>query len=284
MFRPLAGAGAVALASAGIVAPQPATALAQAPGPAQVLGPVVVPVQPAAYTAGPAPAPVTPAPAPAAAPIQRRLVVFGDSVANRQSCHCESFVTRYAQLVRDKATVHVDNLAGDGQTTTSVLRVLARPAARELVREADTVVFVAGANDYHRAFDAVGRGRSSAGAYRFVARRVQDNLVRAIRTVTRINPKAKVLSFDYWNAFKDGDVARSTYTPRQRQAALAATESANSAIRQAAAQTASSFVSSKQAFAAAGSLTPLLAADGDHPSRAGNDLLAHTLADAIWVK
>jgi lysophospholipase L1-like esterase len=93
-----------------------------------------------------------------------------------------------------------------------------------------------------------------------------------------------VITFGYWNAFKDGAVARTTYTPQQRRAAEEATVAANDAIRRAADATDSSYLSSRQAFAAAGRITPLLASDGDHPSAAGNDVLAHTLADAIWVK
>jgi lysophospholipase L1-like esterase len=162
-----------------------------------------------------------------------------------------------------------------------VLHVLAQPHTRQLVAKADTVVFVAGANDYRQAFAEVGDSRSDVAAYRIVAQRVQANLVTAIGKVTRINPLARVITFDYWNAFKDGAVAQAAYTPQQRAAAAAATASANNAIHRAAEATSSGYVSSRKAFAAAGGLTPLLAADGDHPSQAGNDVLAHALAEAM---
>jgi lysophospholipase L1-like esterase len=287
-MRPWAGVGVFALASSGVLAPLPQTmtttsAAVAAPKPVVAGGPAgsnaaragILPRQPHAWAGSGTRA---------TRPVHSRLIVFGDSVANRPECGCQSFVSRYAQLVRDRATVRVDNLAGDGQTTTSVLHVLAQPHAKRLVAKADTVVFVAGANDYRNAFAEVGEGRSDVAAYRAVARRVQANLMAAIRKVSRINPLARVITFGYWNAFKDGAVARATYTPQQRAAAAAATVSANDAIRRAAEATASSYVSSRKAFAAAGRLTGLLAADGDHPSQVGNDVLAHTLAEAVWVK
>jgi lysophospholipase L1-like esterase len=212
------------------------------------------------------------------------LLVLGDSVANRPACGCPTFVSRYAELVSDRAAVRVDNLAGAGQTTASVLRVLDQPLARRLVAKADTVVVVAGANDYRQAFTEVGHGGSGSIAYPAVAARVQANLTTAVRKVAAVNPLARVITFGYWNAFKDGAVARTRYTPQQRSAAAAATASVNEAIRQASADTGSSYVSSRKAFAAAGPLTALLAADGDHPSQVGNEVLARTLAEAIWVK
>lgn len=289
--RPLAGAGAVALASANFVALPPAVlanaAAVAVPGarvPDTAAGHRTAPD--GLVVRDPHTGPTIPARTdhPTVMSEQRRLIVFGDSVANRKHCQCESFVNRYAKLVSDRAEVHVDNLAGDGQTTAAVRAVLAAPATQDLVRRADTVVIVAGANDYRRAFQQVGHGRWGVAAYRAVARRVQGNLVAAIHTVTRLNPHARVLTFGYWNAFKAGAVARAAYTARQRKAAAAATTSANDAIRAAAQATASDFLSTRRAFAAAGTITHLLAADGDHPSPAGNTVLAQTLADAIWVK
>jgi lysophospholipase L1-like esterase len=281
--RPLAGAGAVALASAGFVTPLPPAVpanAAQAADPGDLTAPDGL-VVPDTYAGPTVPARTD---RPTVMSEHRRLIVFGDSVANRKHCQCESFLSRYAKLVSDRADVHVDNLAGDGQTTAAVLAVLAAPATQDLVRKADTVVIVAGANDYRRAFEQVGHGHWGAAAYRAVARRVQGNLIAAIHAVTRLNPHTRVLTLGYWNAFKDGAVARTAYTARQRKAAAAATTSANDAIRAAAHVTATDFLSTRRAFAAAGAITPLLAADGDHPSPAGNTVLAQTLADAIWVK
>jgi lysophospholipase L1-like esterase len=286
--RPWAGVGVFALASSGVLAPLPPTLTATSAAAASP-EPVIATGQAGTSAAR---AGILPRQQPHAAgsgtraskPVHSRLIVFGDSVANRPACGCQTFVSRYAQLVRDRATVRVDNLAGAGQTTASVLHVLAQPHTRNLVAKADTIVFVAGANDYRHAFTEVGEGRSDVAAYRAVARGVQANLTAAIRKVSRINPLARVITFGYWNAFKDGAVARAAYTPQHRAAAEAATVSANEAIRRAAKATASGYVSSREAFAAAGRLTPLLAADGDHPSRAGNDVLARTLAESIWVK
>lgn len=286
-MRPWAGVGVFALASSGVLAPLPPNITATTSATYASREPVVVagrastsPI-PAGILLPRQPHTSTGSATRASKPVHSRLVVFGDSVANRPECGCQSFAGRYARLVRDRAMVRVDNLAGDGQTTTSVLHVLAQPHTRALVAKADTVVFVAGANDYQQAFAEVGNSRSDVGAYRIVAQRVQANLVTAIRKVTRINPLARVITFGYWNAFKDGAVAQAAYTPQQRAAAAAATVSANDAIRRAAQTTASSYVSSRKAFAAAGELTGLLAADGDHPSEVGNDVLAHTLAEAM---
>ena len=285
-MRPWAGVGVFALASSGVLAPLPPNITATTATAYASREPVVVTGRAGTgvVTAGILPRQphtTTGSATRASKPIHRRLVVFGDSVANRPECGCQSFAGRYAQLVRDRATVRVDNLAGDGQTTTSVLHVLAQPHTRQLVAKADTVVFVAGANDYQHAFAEVSNSESDVAAYRIVAQRVQANLVTAIRKVGRINPLARVITFGYWNAFKDGAVAQADYTPQQRAAAAAATVSANDAIRRAAQATASSYVSSRKAFAAAGGLTPLLAADGDHPSQVGNDVLARTLAEAM---
>ncbi len=220
-MRPWAGVGVLALASSGVLAPLPQNIAATTSAAYASREPVVATGQGGADlgTAGILPRQsqaATGTATGASKPVHRRLVVLGDSVANRPECGCQSFASRYAKLVRDRATVRVDNLAGDGQTTTSVLHVLAHPHARQLVAKADTVVFVAGANDYRQAFAEVGDGRSDVTAYRVVAQRVQANLVTAIRKVTRLNPLARVITFGYWNAFKDGAVAQAAYTPQQR--------------------------------------------------------------------
>jgi lysophospholipase L1-like esterase len=259
----------------------------------------LLPASPAAAETGPGtPPPATAAPSfddltslvpeltgPAAAPLPvNRLVVFGDSVANHQSCHCENFISRYATLVSDRRTVDVTNLAGDNQNTADVLRVLETPAATTAVSDADDVVFVAGANDFSHSFARVGHGRANARSFRTVARRVGANLTEAARDVRQLSPSAHVIMFGYWNAFKDGNVAAETYSRRQRNAAAAATRAANNAIRHAAEHTGSTYVPTRDPFTAQHNLTTLLAADGDHPSAAGNDVLARALDAAVWVK
>jgi lysophospholipase L1-like esterase len=90
----------------------------------------------------------------------------------------------------------------------------------------------------------------------------------------------------YWNVFLDGQVADTTYGPAFQQLSAALTRRVNSLIQQAAQAHAMTYIDLYTVFkgrAGTNDDTPLLAADGDHPSQAGDREIARALAAAGYA-
>lgn len=215
------------------------------------------------------------------------IVALGDSVPTGSHCGCKGFVTEYAQLLVD-ATGHsadVYNDARNSATTATVRSQLSERGVRKQLAAASTVVIMAGANDYVPAFRAVSQGADPTATYQSVQDRVTANLVAIINTVRALHTgpdPVHIAVLDYWNVVKDGAVAERSYTPRQRAAAVLATDSANRAIAAAVHGTGASYVSTFDHFEGPQvDQTALLAQDGDHPSASGHRLIAAVLFQAL---
>ncbi|MEV6851337.1 SGNH/GDSL hydrolase family protein [Actinoplanes sp. NPDC051411] len=204
-----------------------------------------------------------PAPSPAAEPV---VVTLGDSVPAGSACDCDPFPVTYAR------TVHAvsENLAVPGYTSADVLTQI--PGVRSRLATADEVVLMIGANDLAAAFDA---DTSFADA----ATTMRQNVTAAIRAIDAVRA-TRVLVLGYWNVVQDGRVAAAAYGPAGVQRSVTATEYANDGLREAAADTHATYISTDAAFHGPdGTQDPsnLLAADGDHPNAAGHAAIAALL-------
>lgn len=208
------------------------------------------------------------------------MVTFGDSVASGGRCSCTPFPRRYASKVSARTGRHVrmTNYAFGGATSTGILKQLHITQVRSTVRSSNTALVMIGANDFVGAFNRVLQRRQGAdAAYRPVAGRVQTNVTTFIRTLRRLRPGIKVVVAGYWNVVKDGDVGRNAYGAWGMSKAVQATWYANSALRNAAAATGATYLSTYHAFkGVSGKANPtwLLASDGDHPNAQGHAVIA----------
>jgi acyl-CoA thioesterase I len=205
--------------------------------------------------------------APAASPASEPVVVtLGDSVPAGTSCDCDPFPTTYAR------TVHAvsENLAVPGYTSADVLAQI--PGVRSRLATANEVVLMIGANDLAAAFDAGSSFPAAAGT-------MEQNVTASIKAIDDIR-RTTVLVLGYWNVVQDGQVAAAAYGPAGVKRSVTATRYANDGLREAAAETHATYISTDAAFHGAdGSQDPtgLLAADGDHPNAAGHAAIAALL-------
>jgi acyl-CoA thioesterase-1 len=202
-------------------------------------------------------------PSPSSGPL---VVTLGDSVPAGTACACDPFPLTYA----DKVHAHADNLAVPGYTSADVLAQI--PGVRSRLADANEVVLMVGANDLAAAFDA---DTSFADA----ATTMQENVTASIRAIDTVHATT-ILVLGYWNVVQDGQVAEAAYGPTGVKRSVTATEYANDGLREAAAQTHATYISTDAAFHGAdGSKdpTPLLAPDGDHPNAAGHAAIAALL-------
>jgi len=221
------------------------------------------------------------------APRSAIVVGIGDSVTSATACACTGFVESYAAHLPTAAggPAREVNL-GIGGLTADGLRVLMTepsPTARR-VAEGDILLVTIGANDltpllsrwratgcpvtcYSPAVDAVGSD------------------VRAILTAAkdlRGNGPTQILVTNYWNVFADGDIARASDGSAYLRWSDELTRAVNRRICSVARNAGALCVDLYAPFKGDGSRNPtaLLAADGDHPNAAGNQLIASTLLAA----
>lgn len=205
----------------------------------------------------------TPARAPAPEPI---VVTLGDSVPAGSACDCDPFPVTYAR------TIHAvsENLAVPGYTSADVLAQI--PGIRARLATADEVVLMIGANDLAAAFDA-------DTSFQAAATTMQQNVVTSIRAIDAVR-STTVLVLGYWNVVQDGQVAATAYGPAGVKRSVTATQYANDGLREAAAETHATYISTDAAFHGPDGThdpTGLLAADGDHPNAAGHAAIAALL-------
>jgi lysophospholipase L1-like esterase len=213
------------------------------------------------------------------------IVALGDSVPSGFNCDCRP----YPQLSADDLTattgqtVKATNDAVAGSTTSNVLKQLSSDGTViDQVRKADAVEINVGANDVAYNTNSCG---SSVDCYAPLVPPMQKNLAAVVDRVRDLTAGHKVLVvlLDYWSIWLGGTYARDeghAYV----NAARHMTAEVDSAIKTAATQSASSYVSERKAFRGPsfGFIeSHYLASDGEHPNAAGHKAIATAAANAI---
>jgi len=234
--------------------------------------------------------PVRPAPSPstpAAAPRALRVIGLGDSVMAGTNCGCSGLVEEYAAALgrRTGRPVHVDNLGDNGAVTDDLLADLTSDQhTRSLASQADVVVVTIGANDLMPQLQTRRSSGCPRRCYRTAARDVGRNLSRVLRALrsARGGRTDHVLVTDYWNVFRDGQVALDSGGRAERDWSVRVTDATNAAICRAARSAGATCVDLLRPFKGSGGRdpTPLLAADGDHPNAAGVRVIVAALVKA----
>ncbi|EXG81916.1 lysophospholipase L1-like esterase [Cryptosporangium arvum DSM 44712] len=226
----------------------------------------------------------------ATAPTPGRWTVtaLGDSVTAGSGCDCAPFVDHYAELTH-RATgfrVTADNLGVPGQTSEQLLATLTGDTdTTRRVADSDIVIVTIGANDFVPALDDWASGGCDLACFRTVADSVRTEvgaIAQRIRAVRGGFPTA-ILVTDYWNVFRDGDVAQELGAGYD-QISEQVTRLADTAICDGLVDTGAVCVDLYAPFKGDGTGDPtgLLAADGDHPNAVGHLLIAETLAAEGW--
>ena len=221
------------------------------------------------------------------APRSAFVVGIGDSVTSATACACTGFVESYAAQLPTAAggPAREVNL-GIGGLTADGLRVLMTepsPTARR-VAQGDILLVTIGANDLT---PLLSRWRASGCPVTCYSPAVDavGSDVRAILTAAkdlRGNGPTQILVTNYWNVFADGDIARASDGSAYLRWSDELTRAVNRRICSVARNAGALCVDLYAPFKGDGSRNPtaLLAADGDHPNAAGNQLIASTLLAA----
>ncbi|GAB2597415.1 SGNH/GDSL hydrolase family protein [Microlunatus antarcticus] len=235
--------------------------------------------------------PVSPSPSrPSSPPTTLHVVGLGDSVTSGEHCACDDYVTGFGHLLasRSGAKVHTTDDGESGSTSDGLADELTGHDAddRHLqadVADADVVVVTMGANDLSPALSAWRSGSCGPACYDPEVTQMRSDLGRVLdRVATLTAGRARVLVTTYWNVFTDGDVARRAERAGYLTWSDTVTRRANAAITQVADAHAATLVDLYAPFKGDGSADPtrLLAADGDHPDRAGTALISRTVLAA----
>jgi lysophospholipase L1-like esterase len=213
------------------------------------------------------------------------IVALGDSVPSGYKCHCRP----YPQLSADGLTattgqtVTATNDAVAGYTTSNVLRQLQSDSAViDKVSKADAVEINVGANDIPYNTNSCG---ASVDCYAPLVPSVQKHLAAIGSRVRELTSGRKVLVvlLDYWSIWLGGTYAREqghAYVNAAREI----TAEVDAAIKTAATESGSAYVSERRAFKGPsfGYIeSHYLAADGEHPNAAGHQAIATTTETVI---
>lgn len=222
-----------------------------------------------------------------------RLLALGDSVTAAHACGCTGFPTRFGRdlTAATGTAVTVDTEGFDGATAADALAASRQPALHAALQSADLVVLTIGANDVEPLVATVPNPARTAATAAWQAR-VQAGLedvsssVDALLTDLDASPRhPRVFVTGYWAVGLDGAVARAVYTPRQAAAQVQLTAEVNAALAADAARHADTYVDLGPVFHGDDGTedpTPLLAADGDHPSALGHAAIAQALLTR-WI-
>lgn len=124
------------------------------------------------------------------------VVILGDSVARGAGDESGRGI---AGVLATMAKIKVTNLAIDGARTANVLRLLARPHARDAVRRADVVVLSIGGNDlFGNSYEQWRSLLVPRIASRFAAARV----ARVVSRIRRINSSARIILLGLYNPYR----------------------------------------------------------------------------------
>ena len=229
----------------------------------------------------------TPDPSSSTAPPALRVVGLGDSVMAGTNCACSGLVEEYADVLarRTDRPVHADNLGDDGAVTDDVLTDLTSDRrTRSVAARADVVVVTIGANDLIPQLQTWRSSGCPRHCFRTAARDVGRNLSRVLRALraARGGRSDHVLVTDYWNVFRDGQVALDSDGRAEHGWSVRVTAAANTAICRAARAAHAVCVDLVKPFKGSGDRdpTPLLADDGDHPNAAGMKAIVAALMKA----
>jgi lysophospholipase L1-like esterase len=211
------------------------------------------------------------------------VVGIGDSVTSGTACNCETFVGLYATDLASQRglTTSSVNLGVAGSTSAQLLQSLTQPGGlRDQVATADILLVTIGANDLVSLEDRQPGGCATA-CYGPLVNAVGHNvglIVAAARAAHPSHPPT-ILVTDYWNVFQDGDVGTAENGGSFQRWSDMLTRAESTAVCTAARQAGAACVSLYAPFKGNGSKNPttLLAADGDHPSSTGHQLIASTL-------
>lgn len=242
----------------------------------------------------------SPAPTTSGPPMPWSVVGLGDSVTAGTACGCTPFVQRYADLTAQRTgrVVHSRNLGVSGLTSSGLLSMLGDGSdAAGSVAAADIDLVTIGANDVAETMQAWSDGScgqscldAAAAALRVQATAVVNRII-----ALRAGRPTEILVTTYWNVVQDGEVARELFTAGYQQVSDGLTREVNAALCDAVQKAQPGAgpgggdtvlcVDLYAPFKGDGAADPtaLLAADGDHPSDAGHQLIATTLAGVGWA-
>jgi lysophospholipase L1-like esterase len=243
----------------------------------------------AAVAAAPEPQATTPAATSSADPLAtpapvRSVVALGDSVPAGTGCDCTPYVDVLAANLGQVqgTTVTPSNDAVSGETSEGLLAALAQPDVRTDIRNADLVVVQIGANDFD-ASAVTDASCSSAACYVNDLASLRTTLDRILDTVRGLaGDGAEIVLTGYWNVFLDG-AAGQTQGQGYVENSDALTRATNAAIEAVARDHQATYVDIYTPFKGDGSKddTALLAADGDHPSARGHQVIASAITRAV---
>ena len=226
-------------------------------------------------------------PAPAVSLASAVVVGIGDSVTSATVCGCTGFVELYAAHLpaADGGPARAENLGAGGLTAAGLRTLMTQPGPTPTsVAEADVLLVTIGANDLTPLLSRWQSSGCSMACYSPAVEAVGSDLgdiLAAARSLRGHRP-TRVLVTDYWNVFADGDVARASDGPAYLRWSDELTRALNVSICNAARNAGATCVDLYAPFKGDGSKNPteLLAADGDHPNAAGNQVISSALLAA----
>jgi lysophospholipase L1-like esterase len=216
------------------------------------------------------------------------VTALGDSVTAGTACDCNPFVDTYATLT-EKATgvqVSAHNLGLPGETAAELVAGLAADASvATTVAGSDIVLVTIGANDLTDDLDQWTDGNCDLSCFQSSMPEIRADLAAIVDRIhaLRAGRPTEILVTDYWNVFRDGDVAAqlgAAYVTISDEV----TKLANTAICAGARSSGAACIDLYAPFKGNGTSNPtaLLADDGDHPDAAGHQVIADALAAHGW--
>jgi len=215
------------------------------------------------------------------------VVGIGDSVTAAKVCRCTGFVQSYAAHLSPAqgGPARAENLGAGGLTAAGLRTLVTQPGPTSTsVATADVLLVTIGANDLTPLLSRWQSSGCSQACYSPAVEAVGSDLngILAAARSLRGNRPTRVLVTDYWNVFADGDVARASDGPAYLRWSDELTRALNVSICTAARNAGATCVDLYAPFKGDGSKNPteLLAADGDHPNAAGNQVISSALLAA----